>query len=295
MTSTIVIPLSDPQVDLEGMAERAIGCTRMLPGAADADVVLVSAVSRDEQAAPRQEYLDALAASIGERARSVVEYGDPAAVILDVAAEVERPAIVMASHGRRGIQRKVLGSVAGRVVSGARCPVVILPGVAVACPVRLARVLIPVDMHEDAADLVSAAVEVLAPERGTALTLHLLDIADPTPLRPATVAGEGFEASRDVPAHALRRVAEGAAGDGIAATWEVRIGDRARETATAAGDSGADMIVLATHGRLDVERTLAGLLAELVADELAAPILVLPPAWLRSRRTRTPLNTAWPG
>ena len=56
-----------------------------------------------------------------------------------------------------------------------------------------------------------------------------------------------------------------------------------------------DLIVLATHGRLDIERTLAGLLAALVADQLPVPILVLPPAWLRSRRARSPLNTAWAG
>lgn len=295
MTATIVIPLSDPQVDLDGMAERAIGCTRMLPGASAAEVVLVSAVARDEQAASRQAYLNTLAASIGQRTRTVVEYGDPAPVILDVAAEVEQPVILMASHGRRGVQRKVLGSVAGRVVSGARCPVVILPGVAVACPVRLSRVLIPVEPLEDAADLVSAAIEVLAPEPGAELALRLLDIAEPIPPRPAVAAGEAFEGAREVPAHALRGVAEQVTGNGLTATWEVRIGARARETALAARESDADLIVLATYGQLDIERTLAGLLAELVAAELAIPILVLPPAWLRSRRTRTPLNPAWPG
>lgn len=295
MTRTVVIPLSDPQVDLEGMAERAIGCTRMLPGADSAEVVLVSSVTRDEQAAPRQAYLDGLAASIGERARAVVEYGDPAVVILDAAAEVARPVILMASHGRRGVERKVLGSVAGRVVSGARCPVVILPGVAVSCPVRLGRVLIPVDMLEDAADLVAAAVEVLAPDAGADLTLHLLDVAEPTPPRPAVAGGETFAGSHEVPAHALHGVAERMRGDGLDATWEVRIGDRARETALAARESGADLIVLAAPGQRDIERTLAGLLAELVRSELAVPILVLPPAWLRSRRLHTPSNAAWPG
>ncbi len=295
MPSTIVIPLSDPQVDLEGMAELAIGCTRMLPGAGAADVVLVSAVSRDEQAAQRQAYLDGVAASIGERARAVVEFGDPAVVILDVAAEVERPVVLMASHGRSGVPRRVLGSVAGRVVRGARCPVVILPGVAVACPVRLGHVLVPIDALEDAGDLVAAVVEMLGPEPGDMPSLQLLDIADPIPPRPAVVAGTAFEAGRDVPAHALRRVAEAATAGGVAATWEVRIGDRARETALAARDGGADLIVLATHGRLDIERTLAGLLAALVADQLPVPILVLPPAWLRSRRARMPLNSAWAG
>lgn len=295
MTGTILIPLSDPQVDLEGMAERAIGCTRMLPGAEDADLVLVSAVSRDEQAARRQAYLDGLAASIGDRARSVVEYGDPATVILDVAAEVAHPVIVMSSHGRRGVQRRVLGSVAGRVVEGARCPVVILPGVAVACPLRLGRVVIPIVALEEAAELVAATLDVLAPEPDGDVTVHLLDITDPIPPRPSVVGGPAFEASRDVPAHALRRVAEGVARDGVVATWEVRIGDQARETALAAREANADLIVLATAGQRDIERSLAGLLGELVVQEMAVPVLVLPPAWLDARRTRTQVQTAWAG
>ncbi|HBY44748.1 MAG TPA: hypothetical protein DEG70_00630 [Chloroflexi bacterium] len=293
--TTLVIPLSDPQVDLDGIAARAIDCTRMIPGGDDAAVVVVSAVSRDEQAAPRQDYLDGVAGSIGERARSLVEYGDPAVVILDAAAEVEHPVIVMASHGRRGVERKVLGSVAGRVVTGARCPVVILPGVTVACPVRLRHVLIPIDSLEKAGDLVEAVIELLGPQRDIAPTLHLLDIADPTPPRPAIVHGEAFESSHEVPAHALRRVAENAARDGLSATWEVRIGDRARQTAVAAREGEADLIVLAARSQVDIERTLAGLLAELVSQQLPVPVLVLPPAWLRSRDAQTPINTAWAG
>jgi len=49
--------------------------------------------------------------------------GDPAAVILRWANENEPDLIVLGSHGRHGLRRLLLGSVAAEVLRGARCPV----------------------------------------------------------------------------------------------------------------------------------------------------------------------------
>jgi nucleotide-binding universal stress UspA family protein len=49
--------------------------------------------------------------------------GDPAAAIVDLAAKQGVELIVMATHGRRGISRMVMGSVAELVVRRAKCPV----------------------------------------------------------------------------------------------------------------------------------------------------------------------------
>lgn len=52
-----------------------------------------------------------------------LEYGDPAAVILEVAQETGADLIVMGTHGRTGLRRLLMGSVAERVVRKASCPV----------------------------------------------------------------------------------------------------------------------------------------------------------------------------
>jgi nucleotide-binding universal stress UspA family protein len=49
--------------------------------------------------------------------------GDPAAVILQVAKEHDCDLILMGSHGRTGLGRLLMGSVAERVVRKASCPV----------------------------------------------------------------------------------------------------------------------------------------------------------------------------
>jgi nucleotide-binding universal stress UspA family protein len=50
--------------------------------------------------------------------------GDPAQEILALADEVGCDVIVMGSHGRTGLQRLIVGSVAEHVLRQARCPVV---------------------------------------------------------------------------------------------------------------------------------------------------------------------------
>jgi nucleotide-binding universal stress UspA family protein len=57
------------------------------------------------------------------RACGLVRAGVPAAEILKVAEEEKVDLIVMGTHGRKGLQHLLLGSVAERIVRAARCPV----------------------------------------------------------------------------------------------------------------------------------------------------------------------------
>lgn len=62
----------------------------------------------------------------GYRAASSVEEGDPRAVIVDHAEEWKADLIVVGSHGRRGLDRLLLGSVSEYVAHHARCSVEIV-------------------------------------------------------------------------------------------------------------------------------------------------------------------------
>ena len=55
-----------------------------------------------------------------------VEFGDPGSRITEIAEEQKVDLIVMPSHGRTGVARLLIGSVAERVVRLAHCPVLIL-------------------------------------------------------------------------------------------------------------------------------------------------------------------------
>ena len=56
----------------------------------------------------------------------VVESNTPWRGILETATELGADIIVMGSHGRRGLEKLVLGSVAQRVISHAHVPVLVV-------------------------------------------------------------------------------------------------------------------------------------------------------------------------
>jgi nucleotide-binding universal stress UspA family protein len=59
--------------------------------------------------------------------RSVIlRRGDPARVIVNQARKARAAMIIMGSHGRTGLKRVLLGSVAERTLRYARCPVLIV-------------------------------------------------------------------------------------------------------------------------------------------------------------------------
>jgi nucleotide-binding universal stress UspA family protein len=82
--------------------------------------------------ATAQKKLDALlrrAKGAGVRARGLLLEGTPAADVIVRAARARRAGtIVLGTHGRSGVARMLLGSVAARVVASAHCPVVTVRG-----------------------------------------------------------------------------------------------------------------------------------------------------------------------
>jgi nucleotide-binding universal stress UspA family protein len=77
-----------------------------------------------------EQYLDEIAARLraeGRQVRTVVRmHPQPAKAILDQAAEIEADLIALATHGRSGLARFALGSVADKVLRAADGPVLVL-------------------------------------------------------------------------------------------------------------------------------------------------------------------------
>jgi universal stress protein A len=62
----------------------------------------------------------------GLKADCGVEIGNPADVILDKIDEFDVNLVIMGSHGKKGLSRLIMGSVAETVVRKANCPVLIV-------------------------------------------------------------------------------------------------------------------------------------------------------------------------
>ncbi|MCP4464795.1 MAG: universal stress protein, partial [Planctomycetaceae bacterium] len=54
-------------------------------------------------------------------------FGEPASEIARLTNELDANYIIMSTHGRTGLKKWMLGSVAQRVTERAKCPVILLP------------------------------------------------------------------------------------------------------------------------------------------------------------------------
>jgi nucleotide-binding universal stress UspA family protein len=76
-----------------------------------------------------QEYVNyvlGLAKREGVKADSIIAKGSPYQQIVDLANASNVDLIVMGTHGRRGPDRSLIGSVAERVIEYSRCPVLVV-------------------------------------------------------------------------------------------------------------------------------------------------------------------------
>jgi nucleotide-binding universal stress UspA family protein len=133
----ILVPLDGSSI-AEAALPTAIELARANPGAAitllraahAASMVPGDAISLEVMVVREaEEYLDAVArrlAPLGLRVKTSVWYGPPAASIVEAAEAGKVDLIVMNSHGRSGLNRLVLGSVAESVLRGTSTPVLLL-------------------------------------------------------------------------------------------------------------------------------------------------------------------------
>jgi nucleotide-binding universal stress UspA family protein len=200
-----------------------------------------------------------------------------APAILDYADAGEVDLIVIGSHGRRGIRRLLLGSVAEEVLREARCPVLIVrEKKEPATEVEVKRILIPVDFSKQTALAVGYAHE-LAGTFGAALDLlHVVEVPTyPDFYVPFSAALETTAVRRDA-GDRLEALAEP-----LRATHEVgthvKVGRTTTEVTDFAERGGHDLIVLPSHGYSGLERVLLGSVAEGVLRRTPCPVLTVKP------------------
>ncbi|MEW6283426.1 MAG: universal stress protein, partial [Candidatus Eremiobacterota bacterium] len=173
--------------------------------------------------------------------------------------------IVMASHGRTGPGRWLLGSVAEAVLREAPCPVLL---VREALPVPLEgfhRILVALDGSERSLEVVPK-VAALAAEGARAELLRASDL-DALPLSMQ---------EREVVLNALREELDGVTVPGLAVQRRVEDSSPAAAILAVAEREKCDLIAMTSHGRTGAARVLLGSVAERVARHAPCPVLIVP-------------------
>jgi nucleotide-binding universal stress UspA family protein len=231
---------------------------------------------------------DAMSAAgvTADRTRVAAKAGDPGHVIVDEALALGADLVVMATHGRRGWDRVMLGSVAERVLRSAPCPVFTVPSLAHALakadtniPARMSvsAVLCPVDFSSAAVHAVKFAMDVANRANASVTFLHVIEwLAEEEPRETAHFAVPEFrqqlmQNARDQ----LNALAAHQPHLERGVSVEVAAGRAHRQIARVAAEMKADLIVLGAHGRGGPPLAALGSTTEQVVRSAPCPVLTM--------------------
>jgi nucleotide-binding universal stress UspA family protein len=217
------------------------------------------------------------------KAEPVMSYGVAVDKILDFAVEKKIDLIIMATHGRSGIKRWWMGSVAERVISEATAPVLLVRGKR---PGKTGTASKPHSIHEilaplDGSDIGEAALpyaEILA--INSRASIKLLQVITPPGTVEASLLGgpdwrKFIKSMHDAGENYLKSVAEKLVSKRVKATYEVVSGDPADKIVEYAEDKTISLLAMSTHGRTGLARWVLGSVADKVLHSARIPILLV--------------------
>jgi nucleotide-binding universal stress UspA family protein len=206
--------------------------------------------------------------------------GDPCEEILRQARATGADLIVTGTHGRRGFDRLVLGSVANRVVHHAQCAVLTVPRPpeGTVAPAALPQeILCPVELWESD-PIVAAAFAIARAANARVTLLHVLENLShyEAAARQAHIDWATFhEGLKEDAAHQLRNTAARHSAEGGRVAEMVVGGKPYREILNVAATLAANLIVMGIHGRSALERLFVGSTTSHVLRQAPCPVLTV--------------------
>ena len=216
------------------------------------------------------------ARAAGVEARWWVEHGKAADTLAAAAQREDADLVVVATRGRRGLDRWLVGSTAETLMNEAATPVLVVPsGWSSDWPdERPPRILVALDGTAFGEGVLGPAV-AMARLLGAELCL----------LHAVTLRSEDVDDAHAPPSSTIRRArwylhetAQRLRRMGLQVTTRVASGRPNRALAGAAVLAGADMVALASHGRQGLARMVFGNVAGDLLGKVGVPLLVTRPS-----------------
>jgi nucleotide-binding universal stress UspA family protein len=251
-------------------------------------VVATRAAGSDvrKQAAQRaQDYLRGVSAQVShrvgpERVQMSVQIAQVADAIVEEAESVPQTLIALSSHGRSGLTRMVLGSVADKVIRGTTAPVFLYAprqGVPVRQADALETILVPLDGSELAEQALPHAAAL-----AKALKLRMVLMRVTSTLTDLT--SDGFYEGTQILIDELEKEAIDYLDQQVSALRQQGLedvdrchltGSAASEIIDFARETPRSFMAMCTHGRSGIQRWALGSVTGYVVSHAAVPVLVI--------------------
>ena len=281
MIERIVVPLDGSMT-----AEAILPQVRRVLYRNDSEIILVRAmpmplveeaiVTAEVELGAAREYVMGQVEKLqrqGVRVRHVLRRGSPVEVILDVVASEKATLIALATHGKTGLQRFLLGSVAEDLLRRSPVPVLLVrpfwsydltpPKGAELRPVR--SILLPIDGSGLARRALPGFLEFASLFEARIVLLRILEGAGSR----AVEAPENSKARAE-----LDDLAKEIEKRGVETVRLLGTGDPVSRILDTVREQSIDVIAMTTHGRRGLSRMKHGSLTEEVLRKAEVPLLV---------------------
>lgn len=230
-----------------------------------------------------REHLEEVAATFpGARVTCKVIRGRPADVIIERAEAEAGTLIAMATHGRSGINRWMMGSVAEKVLRGTKAPLFLVrangeAGAGAAAAMK--SIVVPLDGSELAESVLPAACEVASKLDLEIILCRAFELA-----ATAYYGSEDYlpkydemlrDMKEDVEGYLKKKTEELKASGLTRVSWVALEGGGAEEIVRYANNHHDALLAMCTHGRSGVKRWALGSVTEKVVRHAAEPVLVV--------------------
>lgn len=289
----ILIPL-----DGSPLAAQTLDRIHWLAAPGTATLILVSAIDNWRYAIPSQEfvmhdliaglrtgaaeYLAEVSQRFHQRGYQVITHvadGEAAQIILDAAQAESADLIAMSTHGRSGLARWTLGSVAERVLHGATVPIFLVRAGMPSTTHQLQRILLPLD-GSTVAEAALPQAQALARANDAQLVLlqviQRLDERSRSVLFRNEATAKAFFAEWRAGAESyLELMIERLAKEGIRAEGRVAVDNPDQAICALAKSDQIDLVIMGTHGRTGLNRWVYGSVASQVLRCAQCPLLLV--------------------
>lgn len=300
MFNKMLIPL-----DGSTTAEKVLPYARALGGALKIPVELLAVVDLAEMAthitAAKARFLDTMVEDaerscdeylkkVAARAKDVairchVAKGDTADVIIEKGAAESNTLITMATHGRSGLNRWMLGSIAEKVLRGTETPTLLVRAREEINPedkVELKTLIVPLDGSELAETILPVVIDLAKKVNLAVVLIRAFHVPAGTYAGVEDYYAVNYEEIRgglnDEAVEYLEKKTEELKHKGVANVSFVAPEGYAADEIIALGRKTPDsFIAMSTHGRSGVKRWVLGSVTETVVRHAEEPVLVMRP------------------
>ena len=284
MYDDILLPI-DRTEEIDAVVDHAIAIADHMD--ATLHVLFVADTTRDSVTTVRGEFVDALVQegnsiveTVGERVDAadishtkVVIQGNPAQTIVEYADTHDCGLIVVPTHGREGVSRYVLGSVAEKIVRLSSVPVITTR---LRADERLTfpyeRILVATDGSAAADRAVEHAVDLAD---ATDAALYVLSIVEDSSIGDESASSVSVAESESRAQQAVDAAIEAAATAGVEAFERIEHGNPVAEIQRHIDEDAIDVVVLGTTGRHGLEQILLGSVAQRTVRTASVPVVTV--------------------